>query len=227
MPREKLPRRAYRNALNDLYNDAMSLAGRVEEMLHESVESLQNRDTDLAREIIERDRQIDADALAVEEDAEELIARFQPVSSDLRRIISAMRVAVDLERVADLAVNICRITVELGTEPLLKPLIDIPRMAAIAQEMIRDSLTALIEEDVQTAQEVYIRDEEIDDLYYQIFRELLSFMMEDPRTLKRAIPLLFVARHLERVADHATNIAETVTYLLTGERVIEVNEEEG
>ncbi|MFO8061134.1 MAG: phosphate signaling complex protein PhoU, partial [Bacillota bacterium] len=160
-------------------------------------------------------------ALALEKAAEAVIARHQPVGSDLRRIISTIRIAVDLERVADLAVNIARIALDLGTEPLLKPLIDIPRMAATAQEMLRDALTALIEENCSAAQEVCRRDSEIDDLYWQIFRELLSFMIEDPRTIKRAIPLLFVARHLERVGDHATNVAEAVTYLLTGERVID------
>jgi len=221
-----LSRTAYRKQLDELYEDTLALAGRVEKMLHESIESLKNRNNELAEEIVKRDSEINEEALSLEENAESLIARYQPVSSDLRRIITTMRVAVDLERVADLGVNICRITIDLGTEPLLKPLIDIPRMAKIAQEMLRDSLTALIEEDMEIAREVYIRDEKIDNLYYQIFRELLSFMMEDPRTLRRAVPLLFVARHLERVADHATNIAETVTYLLTGERVIEVREED-
>lgn len=222
MNRERMPRKALNAALSGLYEETMSLAGEVEKMLHQSVGALRDGDLDLAREIVDRDHLIDDAALALEAAAEQVIARYQPVGSDLRRVISTMRIAVDLERMADLGVNIARIVLDLGTQPLLKPLIDIPRMASIAQEMVRDALTALIEEDVSRAKVVHRRDEEVDALYWQIFRELLSYMIEDPHTIKKAIPLLFVARHLERVGDHATNIAETVIYLLTGERVVEV-----
>lgn len=219
MNRELMPRRALDNALMNLCESTLGLAGQVEKMLHESVESLKRQAPDLARGVIEKDDDIDEESVAIEAAAESLIARHQPVASDLRRIISNMRIVRELERIADLSVNIARITLDLQDEPLLKPLIDVPRMAAIAQEMVSSSLNALIEEDQAGAWEVSRRDEEIDALYWQIFRELLTYMIDDPRSIHRAIPLLFVARHLERVGDHATNIAEIVIYFLTGDRV--------
>ncbi|MFO7941091.1 MAG: phosphate signaling complex protein PhoU [Bacillota bacterium] len=222
---KEIPRRGFDAALSELFDETLALAGQVEKALHLSVQSLKERDIDLAKEIVEGDDVIDDAALEVDQSAERIIAKFSPVSSDLRRIISTMRISRDLERIADLAVNIAKITQEMAGEPLLKPLIDIPRMASIAQGMVRDCLTALIEENLDQASDVYYRDEEIDALYMQIFRELLSYMIEDPRSVHRAIPLLFVARHLERVGDHATNIAETVAYLLTGER--EMPQKEG
>lgn len=219
---EQMPRRAFDAAMSELFEDTLALAGEVERALQNSVQSLKDRDLELAAEVVNGDDVIDESAMAVDQAAEKIIAKHQPVSSDLRRIISTMRISRDLERIADLAVNIAKITQDIGGEPLLKPLIDIPRMAAIAQGMVRDSLTALIEENLDQASDVYYRDEEIDGLFMQIFRELLSYMIEDPRSVHRAIPLLFVARHLERVGDHATNIAETVAYLLTGEREVPV-----
>lgn len=222
---KEIPRRGFDAALSQLFDETLTLAGQVEKALHLSVQSLKEKDFDLAREIIEGDDAIDDAALEVDQSAERIIAKFSPVSSDLRRIISTMRISRDLERIADLAVNIAKITQDLGGEPLLKPLIDIPRMASIAQGMVRDSLTALIEENLEQASDVYYRDEEIDALNMQIFRELLSYMIEDPRSVHRAIPLLFVSRHLERVGDHATNIAETVAYLLTGEREMPAKED--
>ncbi len=219
MNSESMPRRTLDNALMNLCESTLGLAGQVEKMLHESVESLKTRAPELARRVIEKDDDIDAESVTVEAAAESIIARHQPVASDLRCIISNMRIVRELERIADLSVNIARITLDLQDEPLLKPLIDIPRMAAIAQEMVSSSLSSLIEEDQAGAWEVSRRDEEIDALYWQIFRELLTYMMDDPRSIHRAIPLLFVARHLERVGDHATNIAEIVIYFLTGDRV--------
>ncbi len=220
MKRESMPRRALNEALASLYEDTLILAGQAEKMLHQAVEALKTRDMDLARAVIESDDEVDVRALGLEESGETVIARHGPVASDLRSVITTLRITRDLERIADLSVNIARIVLDMGTEPLLKPLIDIPRMAVIAQEMVRDSLTSLIEEKPDMAWQVHQRDEEIDALFAQIFRELLSFMIEDPRTIKRAIPLQLVARHLERVGDHATNIAEAVSYLLTGERMI-------
>ncbi len=221
---EEMPRRAFDAALSELYDDTLALGGNVEEALQEAVQSLKDRDLERAGRVIAGDDAIDEAALAVDQAAEAIIAKHQPVSSDLRRIISTMRISRDLERIADLAVNIARITQDMGGEPLLKPLIDIPRMSSITQGMLRDCLTALVQENLDQAADVYYRDEEIDALFMQIFRELLSYMIEDPRSVHRAIPLLFVARHLERVGDHATNIAETVAYLLTGEREVPVME---
>lgn len=219
MNRESLPRRAFNQALNELTEDLLELSGEVERMLHLSVQALKTRDLEMAESIIKSDDKIDNRALQLEVDCEALLARHQPVASDLRLIITTLRIARDLERIADLSVNISRVTRDLGTEPLLKPLIDIPRMAVIAQEMVRDSLTSMLEENPALAREVWHRDEEIDALQVQIMRELLFYMIEDPRTIKRAFPLVFAARHLERVGDHATNISEAVVYLLTGERM--------
>lgn len=227
MNRESLPRRAFNTALEKLTEDLLGVAGQVEKMLHQSVSALRSRDLDLARSVVETDDIIDAQSLKLEVDVETLIARHQPVASDLRRLITTLRISRDLERIGDLAVNISRITLDLGTEPLLKPLIDIPRMAVIAQEMVRDSLTSMLEEDPELARDVWYRDEEIDALYVQILRELLSFMIEDPRTIRRAFPLVFAARHLERVGDHATNISEAVIYLLTGKRMTKLSQQDG
>ncbi len=218
--RESLPRKALSAALGDMYDETVALAGEAEQMLHKSIQALKTRDCQLARSVVDFDDVVDQRAVGIETAAETIIARHQPVASDLRRIITTLRITRDLERIADLATNIAHVSLDMGTEPLLKPLIDIPRMAIIAQEMVRDSLTSLIEECPEAAREVALRDEEIDGLYSQIFRELLSYMIEDPRTIRRAIPLLFVARHLERVGDHATNIGQAVVYLLTGQRML-------
>ncbi|MFO8059460.1 MAG: phosphate signaling complex protein PhoU [Bacillota bacterium] len=218
MARKAIPRRELDAVLQTLCENTLSLSGQVEKMLHESVQSLKAQDLDLAQSVVDADDQIDDGAIAIEKAAESIIARHQPVASDLRRIISTMRIVLDLERIADLSVNIARATLKMD-EPLLKPLIDIPRMASIAQEMVRSSLNSLIEGSEEGAWRVRCRDDEIDALHWQIFRELLTYMIDDPRSIHRAIPLLFVARYLERIGDHATNIAEMVIYFITGERV--------
>lgn len=206
-------------ALAQLYNRLLHLEGLVERILDLSVEALKARNEEIADRVVASDDEIDELASAIEEQAIRVIALHQPVGSDLRRIIGTIRVTIDLERVADLAVNIAETVPELARQPLLKPLIDIPRMMRIAQQMLHDGLDALRDDDIEKARAVCLRDDEIDALYMQIFRELVSFITEDPRTTSRAIPLLFVARHLERVGDHATNIAEIVFFQKLGERV--------
>jgi phosphate transport system protein len=197
----------------------VELEGLAEQMLSLAVEALKVRNPDMASQVISGDDAVDALANRIEEQAIELIARFQPVGSDLRRVIGTIRVSIDLERIADLAVNIAEVVPDLARQPLLKPLIDIPRMMQIAQEMLHDGLNALRDGDEELAKRVCLRDDEIDGLFMQILRELVSFITEDPRTTSRAIPLLFVARHLERIGDHATNVAEIVFYQNTGRRV--------
>ena len=206
-------------ALAQLYSRLLHLEGLVERILDLSIEALKARDNAMADAVVASDDEIDDLANQIEEQAIRVIALHQPVGSDLRRIIGTIRVTIDLERVADLAVNIAETVPELARQPLLKPLIDIPRMMRIAQQMLHDGLDALRDDDVDKARAVCLRDDEIDALYMQIFRELVSFITEDPRTTGRAIPLLFVARHLERVGDHATNIAEIVFYQKTGQRM--------
>lgn len=207
-----------REALFRLHGELLRLEGLVEACLSESIEALKQRDDRRATKVVEGDDEIDRLAQQIEEHAVALIALHQPVGSDLRRIIGTIHNVIDLERIADLAVNIAEVVPELSRQPLLKPLIDIPRMAQIAQEMLHDGLNALRDDDVALARQVCLRDNEIDGLYMQVFRELILFITEDPRTTSRAVPLLFVARHLERVGDHATNIAEIVFYQKTGKR---------
>lgn len=206
-------------ALQSIYGQLLHLEGLVESMLGKAVEALKNRDEHLAREVVQGDDDVDALAQQIELEAVQVIARHQPVASDLRRMISVIHNIIDLERIADLAVNIAEVVPDLARQPLLKPLIDIPRIMQIAQEMLHDGLNALRDDDLELARKVCLRDREIDALFMQVFRELILFMTEDPRTTNRAVPLLFVARHLERVGDHATNIAEMVFYQKTGRRV--------
>lgn len=206
-------------ALSELYAHLLELEGLVERILSLAVDSLKARDPAMAKAVVDSDDAIDDLASKIEEEAIRVIALHQPVGSDLRRIIGTIRVSIDLERIADLAVNIAEVVPELSRQPLLKPLIDIPRMMVIAQEMLHDGLNALRDGDTELARQVCLRDDEIDHLYLRIFHELVSFITEDPTTTSRAVPLLFVARHLERVGDHATNIAEIVFYQKTGRRI--------
>lgn len=206
-------------ALSELYAHLLELEGLVERILSLAVDSLKARDPQMAAAVVDSDDAIDDLTGKIEEEAIRVIALHQPVGSDLRRIIGTIRVSIDLERIADLAVNIAEVVPELARQPLLKPLIDIPRMMVIAQEMLRDGLNALRDDDTELARQVCLRDDEIDRLYLRILHELVSFITEDPTTTSRAVPLLFVARHLERVGDHATNIAEIVFYQKTGRRI--------
>ena len=148
-----------------------------------------------------------------------LLALHQPAGRDLRLITTALKVTTDLERAGDMAENICERVIELSGEPLLKPLIDLPRMAIIAQDMLRESLDAFVREDVDLALKVCHDDDQVDELTAQIFRELISYMMEDARTITRALRLVFVSKYLERVADHATNIAEMVIFMVRGKSI--------
>jgi phosphate transport system protein len=148
-----------------------------------------------------------------------LLALHQPAAKDLRLITTALKITTDLERAGDIAENMCERAIELADEPQLKPLIDLPRMASIAQGMLRQSLDAFVREDVDLALKVCHDDDEVDQLTSQLFRELISFMMEDPRTITRAMRLIFIAKYLERVADHATNIAEMVIFMVRGKSI--------
>ncbi len=216
-------------ALARLFGRLLELEGLVEQVLGRAVDALKARDERLAEEVIRSDETIDDLAEQIEQHAVQMIALHQPVGSDLRRIIGTIHIVIDLERIADLAVNIAEVVPELARRPLLKPLIDIPHMAKISQQMLHDGLDALRDDDLELAREVCLRDNDIDALYLQIFRELVVFITEDPSTTSRAVPLLFVARHLERVGDHATNIAEVVFYHKTGKRLKEkqLREQEG
>jgi phosphate transport system protein len=181
--------------------------------------ALVERDDALAQEVIERDQQVNAYDVEVDETCVSLLALHQPAAGDLRFITTAMKIVTDLERMGDQAVNIAQRVLELNREPQLKPYIDLPRMAEAAQRMVKESLDAFVARDTDLARRVCAEDAEVDALKEQIFRELLTFMMEDARTIPRAIRLILISRFLERLADHATNIAEMVIYLVDAKMV--------
>jgi len=209
----------FNNELIDLKENLVKMSNLVEEAINVAIKSLIEQDIDLAVRVIENDDKIDQMELDIEEQCLQMIALRHPIAKNLRMIGCGYKTVSDLERVADHAVNIARASQYLSTKPMVKPLIDIPRMAKIAQNMLKDALDAYFNGDVELAKEVWVRDKTVDDLDKQIFRELLTFMMEDPRTISRAIHLIFVSNNIERIADHATNLAERVVYIVNGERI--------
>jgi phosphate transport system protein len=202
--------------LMQLKEKVLKMGGMVEEAIKDSVRSLVDRDNEIARLVIERDHQINALDVQIDEDSIRLIALRQPKASDLRFITTAMKITTDIERMGDLGVNIAERALELNEEPLLKPYIDIPRMRELAQGMIRDALDAFVRRDKKLAMDVIMRDDEVDELKHSVLQELAFFMVQDPTTVSRAMKISFVAQYLERFADHATNIAEMVIYLVEG-----------
>ena len=192
------------------------MASLAEEAIGRSVKSLVCRDAEMARHVIESDAAINTLEIEIDELCVRTMARYQPEAKDLRFLAMAFKINNDLERMGDQAVNIAERTLDLLQEPLLKPLIDIPRMAEIAQRMVKESLDAFVQQDAERARAVCRADDEVDRLDDQIFRELLTYMMENPKTITRSVHLILVSRHLERIADHATNIAEDVYYLAKG-----------
>jgi phosphate transport system protein len=204
--------------LNDLRDNLLRLGSMVESAIDRSVGALKKQDTAAAQQIIADDRAINDLRHQIEEACIATIATQQPMASDLRTIIAVTHIAVELERMGDHAAGIAVIVNRIGSEPLLKPLIDIPRMAQIDRAMLRAALDAFIEGDVERAKAAGARDEEVDQLYDQVFRELLSYMLEDPRNIRQATFLLWAGHLLERIGDRATNIGERVIYMATGQR---------
>ena len=206
--------RHFHEELEALKQTLLAMGGLVEDQIRRVMRALVERDDALAQDVIDRDRQVNAYDVEVDETCVNLLALYQPAAGDLRSITTAMKIVTDLERIGDQAVNIAQRALELNREPQLKPYIDLPRMAERAQAMVKDGLDAFVTRDTELARRVCAADAEVDALKEQIFRELLSFMMEDARTIPRAIRLIFYSRFLERVADHATNIAEMVIYMV-------------
>ena len=188
----------------------------VEKAVKSAIEALQNRDSDLARRVIEEDDLINTKEVEIDELCLKLLALRQPAAKDLRFITTAIKINYDLERMGDMAVNICERVLELNMEPQLKPYIDLPKVADIAQAMVKECLEAFVKEDIEIAWKVTDEDEKVDHLTEQIFRELLTYMSEDLKTISRATRLLFISKYLERLADHAVNIAELVIFLVEG-----------
>ncbi|HBY98864.1 MAG: phosphate signaling complex protein PhoU [Ardenticatenaceae bacterium] len=210
-------RGTFHHRLDELGQDIVRLGSMVDEAIHKSVEALRTRDVELAQEVIAADETINELRFSIEERSFALIATQQPMASDLRSIIAAMNIAVEVERMGDHAAGIARLVGRMADEPLLKPLIDIPRMAITVRQMLRRSLDAYLKQDIEVAQQVSAQDDEVDEFYNQIFRELVSFMIEDPSTVTRATYLLWVTHNLERIGDRVTNICERVIYMVTGQ----------
>ncbi len=208
--------RHFDEELKVLKERLLMMAGMAEKAVGKSVKALVERDPKMAAAVIEEDAAINGIEVEIEETCLNLLARYQPEAKDLRTVAMVFKIVNDLERVGDQAVNISERTVDLLREPLLKPLIDIPKMAVLAQEMLKEALDAFVNHDAELARAVCRRDDEVDHLNDQIYHELLVYMTHDPKTITRAIDLILIGRHLERVADHATNIAEAVHYLVKG-----------
>lgn len=213
-----ITRANYQSALEQLEKDILKMGSLVEEQINDSIIALRKQDLKLAEDIVAKDDIIDELELNIEEDILKLIATQQPMAIDLRRIISGFKIITDLERMGDNAVDIAKATLRIGNEPLIKPLIDIPRMAEITQNMVKEALDAYINENVALAETLAQKDDLVDSLHSQITRELLTYMLEEPKNIKQGTHLMFISRYLERIADHATNIGENVIYLVTAER---------
>ena len=209
----------YEEELRGLRATLLKMGGLVERQIAEAIDALVNRDTELANEVIARDKEVNRMDIETDETCIRLLALHQPAGSDLRFITTGLKITTDLERIGDNAVNIAERVLELNEEPQIKPYIDIPRMASIAQSMVKDSIDAFMRQDVSLANEVCTRDDEVDGLNRQVYRELLSYMAEDPRLIGRATRILFISKYLERIADHAENIAEMVTFMVKGKMI--------
>jgi len=205
---------AYDNELANLKDTILKMGVMVQELIYKSVESLKNRDKNLAKQVIKNDVEIDWLELEVDEKCINMIALRQPKAGDLRFITTGMRIATDLERIGDLAEDIAERTIELAEQPLLKPLIDIPKMAQLAHDSVAIALDAFVNSDSSKTQAIWEKEKEVDKLRDMVHDELEEIMSKDPKSVHRALPLLLVSRHLERIADHATNIAEDVVYMV-------------
>jgi phosphate transport system protein len=217
--KETAMHRQFEEELDTIKHGILSMAGLVEQSMSDVSRALNDPEPDLAESIIERDDEIDRWEVEIDRLATEFIAKHQPTATDLRFVIVAIKLGPELERIADNAVNIAERLLHLSKYPALKPLIDIPRMLGLAHAMVSDSIAAYVNRDSESAREIIARDDEVDELYWQIFRELLTFMIEDPQNISRAIDLLLIARFVERIADQATNICEEVVYLVEAEPI--------
>jgi phosphate transport system protein len=208
-----MERHHFEGELQNLRNQLLTMGGLVEQRVHRAVHALIHRQEEEAQRIIVTDKEVNDLQMDIDNRCLRLLATQTPLAVDLRLITSAMKINADLERVGDQAVNIAESVLVLIPQPPLKPLIDIPRMAEIAEKMIRDALDGFVRSDAALARDVLRRDDEVDELKDQVFRELLTYMMADPGTIQRALSLILISRNLERIADHATNIAEDVIFI--------------
>ncbi len=215
-PAEK--RIVFERQMEGLQKKLLQMGDLVEEAIARAIDSLKRQDLEMANRVIKNDDRIDELELEIEEGCLALIATQQPMAKDLRKVATLLKMIMDLERMGDYASDIAKTIKHFANQPLIKPLVDIPRMARVTQLMVKESLDSYIKEDVSLAVSMAQHDDEVDMLHKQIFRELLTIMMENPRTITQATHLLFISRYLERIADHATNIGENVVFLVTGEQ---------
>ena len=211
--------RHFDEELRELKEKLIRMSSIVEEMIEKSIIALKDRNEELVKQVFEKEKTVNMLQIEIDDMAQKMIALRQPAASDLRFIISAIKINADLERIGDLAVNIAERTQGLLKEPPLKPLIDIPRMADISQKMVKDSIDSFINKDSELARNVCKRDDSVDSLNDQIFRELLTYMLQDTKNISRALGLMLISRSLERIADHATNIGEDVYYIVEGKDI--------
>jgi phosphate transport system protein len=211
--------KSYDEHITSLTRKILEMGGLVEQQIAHAIQALVDRDVEQANRVIEHDDQIDLMEEEIDQFAIRLLATRQPMAGDLRLIAMAMKISNDLERMGDYATNIAKRCERLAKEPPVKPLYTIPRMAQISQSMVKDVLDAYVERDTDKAIAVWRRDDEVDDLFTSLFRELLTYMMEDARNISQCIDLIFVAKNLERIGDHATNIAEKIHYIIHGQRI--------
>lgn len=219
------PRQTFERKLQDLQDDLLALGSMVEQATVDSVECLKQRDREEAQRLIEQDDELNEERYALEAKALTLIATQQPAARDLRMIAAVLSIASELERIGDYAKGIANINLMMGEEPLLKPLIDLPRMAEKARAMLHQALEAFAEQDLELARSIPPEDDEVDGLYNQVYRELLTFIISDPKTIDQATYLLWVAHNLERAADRVVNICERVIFTVTG-KLVEIEEDE-
>jgi phosphate transport system protein len=223
--RRHVERHHFEEELQALKNRLLNMGALVEERVHDATNALIERRPDTAERIIASDQDVNDLQIEIDERCLRLLALQQPMASDLRLITAAMKINADLERIGDQAVNIAEQAVRILAHPPLKPLIDLPRMAEISERMTRESLDAFVRKDAKLARAILARDDEVDQLKDQVFRVLLTYMMADPGTIERALGLILVSRHLERIADHATNIAEDVIFVVEAKDVRHHHEE--
>lgn len=212
-------RDVYHKDLLALREDLLRMGKLVGKTIGDAVQSLKDRDAQMAQKVIDMDKEIDALDHNIEENCMRLLALQQPMARDLRLIISVLKMSIDLERMGDLSLEIAVITKMTANVPHIKPLIDIPRMAEVCQQMLETTMTAFENKDIELAKSAARRDDEVDNLFDQIRRELISYMIEDPKKITGAQHLTFVARYLERIGDHITNLCESVVFMVSGERL--------
>jgi phosphate transport system protein len=212
--------KAFDEQLERLSNMISRMGGIAEGQIAGAIQAVIKRDADLAASVVEADHKVDVLEREIDEQAVSLLALRQPMAGDLRTVVSALRIASDVERIADYAANVAKRAIALAQMAPVRPVFQIPRMGMVARDMVRDVLDAYVSHNVEKAVAVWNRDEELDEIYSSLFRELLTYMMEDPRNITACTHLLFIAKNIERIGDHVTNIAETIHYLVVGKPLL-------